>query len=311
MSEPGGPAGPSGDGGRSPRVEASAGAQGSAGASADAGVAPPDRPASGAGGCPFHAAQAPGEGAARGGSAAPLPELPLEPFGELSEPTRERLREIAREANTEYVESVLEQHNFCPFSREGRRSGAAVCEVLLPTDRSVAPLLAAMERAAGLDAEVFQLVLPFRRVAPEVWVDFGKALTDAGNRALGPRPTFAVAPLHPALPYRRSNASALIPLLRRAPDPTLQWVRLDALARIYEGRAGDAEYVDPSRIAEFLAKMEAHAGATRRPLYDRIADANEETVRGLGFERLEAILDDIHARAWARYRALLQLGPAD
>ncbi|MDH5490442.1 MAG: hypothetical protein OEY14_00565 [Myxococcales bacterium] len=232
-------------------------------------------------------------------------ELPFEPFEPLQAERLAQLEAAALEANATYVEEILEAHAFCPFSREGRRSGATACEILYPIERSIEPLLAAMLRAAEGGYQVSQLALPGVEVEPERWSRFCQELTAAGNARIGARPTFAVAPLHPALPYRRDSGLTIVPLLRRAPDPTIQWVRLDALASIYEGRRADAEYVEPERIQQYLQSKKAEAPRARKPLYDRIAEANHETTSRLGFEAIEASLEAIHQRARARYREIL------
>jgi len=89
-----------------------------------------------------------------------------------------------------------------------------------------------------------------------------------------------------------------VPLLRRAPDPTLQWVRLAALDALYEGRE-EPRFVDPDHLAAYLAKPPV------KPLYDRIAESNFEEARRVGFARLESIFDEIADEARRAYREVL------
>jgi hypothetical protein len=111
----------------------------------------------------------------------------------------------------------------------------------------------------------------------------------------------AFAALHPRLRYNADSAAALVPLFRRAPDPTIQWVRLDAIHAIYEGRDDDTRFVD-------LADAEAYVKSAppRASLYDRIADANAAEAARLGVARLEAMLAEISEDARRGYERILR-----
>ena len=62
----------------------------------------------------------------------------------------------------------------------------------------------------------------------------------------------ACAPLHPKLPFVEANMYGLVPLFRRAPDPTIQWVRLDGLEALYAGRGSDNQYLQVQDIESFV-----------------------------------------------------------
>ena len=59
----------------------------------------------------------------------PVPALPFEPLPALDAETRRRARVVALQANERYVQSFLEEHSICPFSRGGRLQGQTACVV--------------------------------------------------------------------------------------------------------------------------------------------------------------------------------------
>ena len=111
----------------------------------------------------------------------------------------------------------------------------------------------------------------------------------------------AVAPLHPELRYNQSTPEALIPLFRRTPDPTIQWVRLDALEGIYAGKESDTVFVDVAAIDEYMAHS-----ANRTPLYETIAKANAAMAKRLSTPTVEALLADIATDAAQSYEKILR-----
>lgn len=224
------------------------------------------------------------------------PEWPFAPL-HVPDASRAKVRAIALDANSRYVQEVLEAQVFCPFAREARRQSRTEAVVHLVTSRDCEDLYQLLIDRAGGDKEVVQVIFAASDVEPKAFSTFCHALTRAAHAHLG-REVFALAPLHPDLGYRRDSPFTIVPLLRRAPDPTLQWVRLSTLHEIYEGREAD-RYVDVERLAQFLATRPP------APLYDRIAERNYETASMIGFERLERIFADIADEARSRYRAVL------
>ena len=240
----------------------------------------------------------------------PEPVVPFAPLPAVSAATEEALAAAALEANDRYVETFLEPNSFCPFSRGGRARGQTARIVHYASSTSLEPLYAHMLAAArASDKVVIQVIMPLVEVTADDWSRFCHALTAAGNErlrdALGcDAEVFAVAPLHPESTYSAINPHALIPLFRRTPDPTIQWVRLDALEALYSGRSSDAIFVDPTEIAAFLAK------AHRTPLYDRIADTNMKMAQRLGIAEVERSLRDMTRAARESYaRVLLSDAP--
>lgn len=244
---------------------------------------------------------------------APAPRAPTPPFAPLPPLTlgaRRALEAIALEANDRYLETFLEPHSFCPFSRGGRKRGLTHREVCLASSLDVTPWLDLMEALAADPTKVVaQLIFPAIEVPPDAWSRFCHELTTAGNERMRVgvgkgAEVFAVAPLHPELGYSTKNAYTLIPLLRRTPDPTVQWVRLDALEKLYEGRSAKTVFVDVAELEAFLAAPQ------KKPLFDRIAETNQQMAERLGVAEVERTLRELSRWAQARYaRALLDDEP--
>ncbi|MBI4957763.1 MAG: Rieske (2Fe-2S) protein [Myxococcales bacterium] len=236
---------------------------------------------------------------------APEPVVPFEALPAIAPGVERAIAAAALAANDRYLETFLEPHSFCPFSRGGRSRGLTQRYVHYAATTELEPLYERMLEAAREPGKaVVQVILPLVDVAPDAWCRFCHALTAAGNDRLRDRlgceaEVFAVAPLHPELPYLTVNPHALIPLFRRTPDPTIQWVRLDALDALYSGRSGDTVFVDPGDIAAFLATPR------RTPLYDRIAETNLRMAARLGIPEVERTLREMARAARDSYARIL------
>lgn len=99
------------------------------------------------------------------------------------------------------------------------------------------------------------------------------------------RSFYAVA-FHPDLPRDLLDAHRAVQFIRRSPDPTLQLVRASVLREVRGDQTGGSRYVDSSS----LSLEQLLAIATPLSLAERIAEANLETLRREGAERLEALL---------------------
>jgi hypothetical protein len=135
---------------------------------------------------------------------------------------------------------------------------------------------------------VAQVIMPVIEAEPEAWRRFCLDLTEVGNASLS-KPVLACAPLHPRLPFDEANMYGLVPLFRRAPDPTIQWVRLDGLEALYAGRGSDNQYLQVEDIESFVRS----AQPPRPPLYDVVCKTNAAMARRLTIERVVKILDEI------------------
>lgn len=211
---------------------------------------------------------------------------------------------IEREAlrvNDRYLLEVIEGWAFCPFAKEGRKQGTTARHVHRAGAGDAAALLALFDEvAAKKQHAVTQVLFPLVEVDPESFSDFCYRLTALGNARL-PAPALACAPLHPALPYSDANPFALVPLFRRAPDPTLQWVRLDGLEAIYQGRSSGTTCPGPEELERLL--KEGPKPAPR--LYDRVAETNAQMARRLGVERVAALLRALAEDGRRAYRRVV------
>lgn len=211
---------------------------------------------------------------------------PFKALGPLSPAARQAVTREAERVNSRYLDEFLERWAFCPFAKEGRKRGEVFRYVHLFETLDLEPLFALHERIARDERQIVaQVIAPGIQVDAEEWATFCHAVTAVAHARLG-KEVVAVAPLHPELPYGTGAAAEMVPLFRRTPDPTIQWVRLDALERIYEGRGAGTVFVDAGSVEDFLAAMEeAH-----KPLWDSIADSNAKAAQSFGLDRLEGLL---------------------
>jgi hypothetical protein len=208
-------------------------------------------------------------------------------------------QETALRANDAYLDQFVEGHNLCPYAREGRRRGETHRHVQFQTTTDLEQLLVLFERSvADPTCVVMQVIFPDLDVDPAAWIEFCHHVTKLGHLRRGGPDVMANAALHPRLTYHQATPYALIPLFRRAPDPTIQWVRLTHLEKLYEGRAKGSTFIDPTQILDFLqAKVS-------KSLYDRVAETNQQTALKLGVENLEQQLHALYLNTQANYRRL-------
>lgn len=225
-------------------------------------------------------------------------DLPFQLERTLDPEQKAAVERIALSANDRYVQEFLEVHGLCPYAKAGRERGATARFVHFAETTSVAPLEEIFTRAAEGTLEVVQVIFPLVEVTAEDFSHFTNDITEFLN-ARFERPMFASAALHPELAFRSDSPNALIPLFRRTPDPTVQWVRLSTLDGIYEGRRGGTAFVDVTRMREFLS---APAG---RDLYQEIAKTNQTTAEQLGVEAIVAQLGALRAEVLQGYRSVL------
>lgn len=206
----------------------------------------------------------------------------------------ERAAALAR--NSRFIEGFVEAHNVCPFARRARLEGAAVRRVSPASWGSFGPTTpevraAFTEIACDPAIEVLQLICPRVVATPRDWVARVKEVTDALQREHG-RSVVGVAAFHPELAFRDDTPASMVPLFRRAPDPTIQWIRLDVIEKVRAARpAGDVVLpTELSDVQEFLRHQ-------RLPSVEaEISAANAETASTIGVDevvrRLAALAED-------------------
>lgn len=229
------------------------------------------------------------------------PVAPFETLPTLSAETRGAVEAECFRVNDRYLDEFLEAYAFCPFSKEGRRKGQVYRHVWHYDNADLDPLADLLvEVAADPQKVVSQVIFPLIEVGPIEWQRFCHELTAWAHHRAGMRTVLALAPLHPELSYRRDSSATMVPLFRRTPDPTIQWVRVDGLAAIYEGRGKGTIFVDSSAIDEFLARP-----TPRPPLWNCIADTNAAMARRLGFDVIEKLLASFTHDARKSYSRVL------
>jgi len=227
--------------------------------------------------------------------------VPFEPLGPLTEQTRARLAIESLRVNDRYLREFIEGSSFCPYARQGRRAGQTQRHVYIAETVDLAPLLRLFQEIAADPKQVVaQVIMPAIEVEPEAWRRFCLDLTEVGN-ASSSKPVLACAPLHPRLPFVEANMYGLVPLFRRAPDPTLQWVRLDGLEALYAGRGSDNQYLQVEDIESFIRR----AQPPRPPLYDVVCKTNAAMAGRLTIERVVKILDEIAGDGRRAYAQIL------
>jgi hypothetical protein len=136
------------------------------------------------------------------------------------------------------------------------------------------------ELAADERIEVALLIFPTVTMSPAAF-DAWCAPLRAAN------PAFVAAVFHPDTKYELTTPAQAVGLFRRAPDPTLQLVRVAVLDRIRG--AGGKFMFDFSAAAWAELKKREH----RLPTSERIARDNHALVVRDGLSTLQAIYDDI------------------
>jgi len=227
-------------------------------------------------------------------------EVPWEPLPKLGAAARSAIEEEALRLNDRYLLEVIERYAFCPFAKEGRTAGQTRRTVVISDSRSMEPLLEAMEETVRLGAVVAQIILPLVELGAADFIRFCVELTAAGHARMAGRPVLAVAPLHPELPFGETPL-AMVPLFRRSPDPTIQWVRLDGLESIYAGRSSEDHYVSPDELLQYFERYPKGMPS----LYDRIAMTNTAMAKRLGVPHVVDLLRGISAEGRRRYQRIL------
>ena len=193
--------------------------------------------------------------------------------------------------NDRYVTEVVEGLKVCPYAAQARRAGRTERFVLpwseaapaLPIEDAHLAVMARMAEPGGV--EVVQWIYPTVTWSATHWDRSAKDLTTRCHEVLG-RSVVGVAPLHPSASYHTGSAAALVPLFRRTPDPTIQWIALHALDAV-RGTRPHGEVLlprDPAEAAALLAQL------AKPSVADAIARANARTAEAVGVVAIEAML---------------------
>lgn len=193
-----------------------------------------------------------------------------------------------------YQREIVEGLGLCPFARRSRELGRVHRPLFVveheaePSPTHVAESLATLVEAER-EAEIVLLTFPIPPAhswwAPAVFEKFLLALREAWAARPPPREFYMVS-FHPRLEAPRDRSltpDSLVSLLRRSPDPVIQCVDAEVLARVRrqaqqnarERMMRELEAKDPA-----LAKMFARSVAPDPELSSDIARQNFSTHGG-------------------------------
>lgn len=186
----------------------------------------------------------------------------------------------ARRVYLRYATEIVEAFTFCPWAARARKEGQTRVEILFETDFGPAALANVMAAVRAMESrdeiDIGLLVFPRLRIARTLFESFvSEARLADDARATPARPAFMMAAFHPDAPARVDTAMHTTRFVRRTPDPTLQLVRVRALAAV--GADGDA----------------AHEASSDPPMHVRVGAANRATIDRVGLEEIDAILRSI------------------
>src|SRR5438067_5777051 len=188
----------------------------------------------------------------------------------------ENLARAALARNDRYLREFVEALNLCPFAKRCREEGRLVRRVILDDYLLPALLRAAaeVETLPEKQCEVALLVVPH-------FTEGAAAFRELCAQVRRPLRHFHCVAFHPGLKADFSGENRAVQFLRRAPDPTLQLVRIATLERVRGERPGGTVYVGTAAAKEF------HLPPS---LSEEIARANLATILEHGPATLERLL---------------------
>lgn len=214
----------------------------------------------------------------------------------------QRLEREVQRVHTRYQTEVVEAFGLCPWAKEARKSGRVHMHVTFTTTAEPEAALALIDACMREpQIEVGMLIWPLLPLSRLQFAHFVAAVR-AADEARTPRGAqrIALADFHPNAPAELTDPAKLVPFLRRAPDPMIQIVRTDVLARVRGDEPQGTSYVDPERIAQLTLGELAPASPS---VAARVAQQNLRTTQRVGFETLSRIFDDIQVDRCDSYRA--------
>jgi hypothetical protein len=175
-----------------------------------------------------------------------------------------------------YANEIVGAFRLCPFMKD---ADTAFGRFFVMIDRTL-DVAAARDAVIGAKSSVVHLVYPRTLAEPTVFERFGSEVGQALRVAVRPAPV--IASFHPRLAGDPCSAPRLVGVLRRAPDPFVQFV--------------------PEGLHEGGTVL---AGVYPEPPPDPV-QVNFERMQGGAIDRLLGALADIHADRERSYAPFLE-----
>lgn len=198
----------------------------------------------------------------------------------------------AKRVHHRYLVEVVEAFGLCPWAKDARTKGRINMHVTLVTAADPNVLLAEVEACMrSPETEIGMLICPLLPVTAQQFRHV-TAQIRAAEEQQRPRgeQRIAIADFHPIATFDLTTPERLVPYLRRTPDPMLQIVRTEVLARVRRSQDHGTSYIDPSMLSS-LDQLSTPAPS----LAERVAQTNARTLRELGRDQLEGVLAEIRA----------------
>jgi hypothetical protein len=155
----------------------------------------------------------------------------------------EALVSEALRVNARYVEEVVIGWGLCPWAAQAWRQGAVARRVLIEPAGEIDKVLAFIDEIAPNPAtSIGFAIFPRATQTEAAWGTFAERVrrADRARRAPDESAPFLLAAFHPksgetgesATAASAAQAHALVPFIRRTPDPMLQLVRASLLDRL-------------------------------------------------------------------------------
>lgn len=220
-----------------------------------------------------------------------------------AESIEERWRREADRLHRRYLVEIVECCGLCPWAERARLQGHTRSAVLLHADdQGLQPAIARLDEwAAEPRIDIGFILFPRLRLERVEFDAFVGRLRSAEALRRPPgEPAFALAAFHPDAEADLGDPDRLVPFLRRSPDPCVQAIRMATLNRLRSRAPEGTQFVDVSRLDESVP-------CEALPVRERIARANQETVRRVGVEWFAARIADIQRDRERTYASLIHL----
>lgn len=211
-----------------------------------------------------------------------------------------RLGSEACRLHQRYTVEVIERFDLCPWARKAGQEGQVWRRPLLQCNMEPGPTLALLDELEALPRPPQIVIAIYPRLAcgPREFDAMVARIKAADQERHRGRPLYVSASFHPDYPLDERSPAALVPWLRRSPDPSLQLVHFPTLEEA-RGRTGKILFdYSPAAWEEVRRRIE------KGTVPERVAADNLATFHGERAE-MERVVADIAADRARAYADLL------